>query len=77
MKTKRSQKRRVLKLNKKTIAHLNHFQMNGVKVGQYEEEEDIIIQTTVCTEGAGTCTPDTADDPLFPPLTFIKRRCTY
>ena len=76
MKTKRSQKRRVLKLNKKTVAHLNHFQMNGVKVGEFEEDEGYII-TAVCTEGAGTCTPDTADDPLFPPLTFIKKRCTY
>lgn len=78
MKTKRSLKKRSLKLNKRTIARLNYLQMKAVKVGEfYQEDEEFYVETALCSEEGGTCTPVTEDDPLFPPLTFIKKRCTY
>lgn len=74
MKSKRSKKRLVLRLNKKTIANLNPREMFRVAGGQFMEDEAVL--ETVCSECPQMSpTPATDDFPLFPQLSLIQNQC--
>lgn len=78
MKTKTSTNKLLRLLNKETVANLNQREMVGIKGGENLRQDNglvILMETAVCSEEAGTCTPYNPDEPLFPALTFLPSRC--
>jgi hypothetical protein len=74
MKTKTSTNRLVSRLNKKTVANLNHREMVGINGGEnflQDNGNPAIMATGECTSYISD-TPYIPDEPLFPRLTLLK-----
>jgi hypothetical protein len=77
MKTKKTGNKRVIMLNKMTIAHLNHGEMVGLKGGNdlNRDEGDLAVNEDPLEPVTGTscdACPTPIDTGIFPSLSIIR-----